>query len=69
MEKTVYMLCLIVYGEVRKYRLTFVHWDDDDDDDNTHFWCKILHGFSTHMGAELEHSAHNESAESKIQHP
>ena len=23
----------IVYGEVRQYRLTFVHRDDDDDDD------------------------------------
>ena len=27
------LLSFIVYGEVRQYRLTFVHRDDDDDDD------------------------------------
>ena len=26
--------CLIVYGEVRMYRLTFVNRDDDDDEDD-----------------------------------
>ena len=38
----------IVYGEVRKYRLTFVHRDDDDDDDDddevsTKKFFKFLH--------------------------
>ena len=28
------LLSFIVYGEVRQYRLTFVHRDDDDDDDD-----------------------------------
>ena len=49
---------LIVYGEVRQYRLTFVNRDDNDDDDDEvsgkkffkflhirphkHAWCQLL---------------------------
>ena len=43
------LLLLIVYGEVRMYRLTFVNRDDDDDDDDdddevlTKKFFKFLH--------------------------
>ena len=39
------LLSFIVYGEVRQYRLTFVHRDDDDDDDevSTKKFFKFLH--------------------------
>ena len=34
MVPLLYLYIFIVYGEVRMYRLTFVHRDDDDDDDD-----------------------------------
>ena len=38
------LLSFIVYGEVRQYRLTFVHRDDDDDDEvSTKKSFKFLH--------------------------
>ena len=38
------LLSFIVYGEVRQYRLTFVHRDDDDDDEvSTKKFFKFLH--------------------------
>ena len=33
-DDSIDLLSIIVYGEERQYRLTFVHRDDDDDDED-----------------------------------
>ena len=65
------LLSFIVYGEVRQYRLTFVHRDDDDDDDDEvstkkffkflhirplkHSWCQLLAVGTTPCGKDFYH--------------
>ena len=55
------LLSFIVYGEVRQYRLTFVHRDDHDDDDDdddevsTKKFFKFLHiGPHKHAWCQLQ---------------